>query len=108
MSTTTLRLPEELRARIERLTAVRGSTMHAFMIEAIAEVTDRAERQQAFEAEAEQRLRHMEETGEYITLDDLSEHMATLTSGALPGPATPRRMAPDELARFRSAMRRAR
>ena len=55
MSTMTIRLPAELRARIETVAAAFGSSMHTFMLEAIAEVIERVERRQDFEAEARRR-----------------------------------------------------
>ena len=65
MSTTTIRLPEELKARIDKLAAARGGTAHGFMVEALAQAADQSERQQAFEAEAQRRWKKMQRTGEY-------------------------------------------
>lgn len=107
MSTTTVRLTDELRARVEAVAAARGSTAHAFMLEAIAEATERMERRQDFEAEAERRLRHMQKTGEYLTTDDLRNYASALARGEKPGKPQPRTMAPQELSRFRASMRRA-
>jgi predicted transcriptional regulator len=107
MSTTTVRLPEQLKARVDRLAAARGSTAHAFMLEAIAEVADRVERKQAFEAEAERRLKEMARTGEYLTLDDLRAYGAALALGEKPAPPKPRRMTPKEKLRLRASLRRA-
>ena len=106
MSTTTIRLPAELRARIETAAAARGSTMHAFMLEAIAEATERLERRQDFEAEAERRLQHMQQTGEYLTHDDLRGYAMALARGERPAKPSPRTMTPEDLARFRASMRR--
>jgi predicted transcriptional regulator len=106
MSTTTVRLPERLKVRIERLAAARGSTAHAFMLDAIAEVADRMERRQAFEVEAERRLKEMARTGEYLTLDDLRAYGAALARGEKPAPPKARLMTPDERARMRVSLRR--
>lgn len=107
MSTTTVRLPERLKVRVERLAAARGSTAHAFMLDAIAEVADRMERKHAFETEAERRLKEMARTGEYLTLDDLHTYGAALARGEKPAPPKARVMAPDERARMRASLRRA-
>jgi predicted transcriptional regulator len=107
MSTTTLRLPEDLKARIERLSAARGSTAHAFMLEAIAEVADRLEKRQDFADEAERRLKKMLRTGEYLNTDDILGFTAALARGEQPPKPKPRKMAPDELARMRASARRA-
>jgi len=106
MSTTTIRLPDELRARVESVAAASGSTSHAFMLEAIAEATDRMERRQDFEAEAERRLQHMQETGEYLGLDDLRSYAMALARGEKPAKPKPHTMAAEELTRFRASMRR--
>lgn len=44
MSTTTLRLPDDLRARIAQAAKRAGITPHLFMLEAVAEKTEQAER----------------------------------------------------------------
>lgn len=106
MSTTTVRLTDELRSRVEAVAAASGSTPHAFMVEAIAEVTERMERRQDFEAEAERRLQHMQQTGEYLSTDDLRGYATALARGEKPAKPKPRKMAPQELARFRASMRR--
>jgi predicted transcriptional regulator len=106
MSTTTIRLPEALKVRVERLAAARGSTAHAFMVEVIAEAADQQERRQAFEAEAERRLKEMARTGEYLTLDDLRAYGAALARGEKPVSPKPRRMTPQEQARMRASLRR--
>jgi predicted transcriptional regulator len=106
MTTKTVRLPERLQARVERLAAARGSTAHAFMLEAIAEAADRVERKLAFEAEAERRLKEMARTGEYLTHDDLRAYGAALARGDKPVPPKPRGMTPQELARMRASLRR--
>lgn len=107
MSTTTIRLPEDLKARVERLAATSGGTVHGFMVQAITEATERMERQQDFHAEGERRLQHMQETGEYLSLDDLRAYAAALSAGSPASEPGPRKMGAEELARFRAAMRRA-
>lgn len=106
MSTTTIRLPEALKARVERLAAARGSTAHAFMVEVIAEAADQQERRQAFEAEAERRLKEMARTGEYLAHEDLRAYGAALARGEKPAAPKPRRMTPQEQARMRASLRR--
>ncbi|MCA0240381.1 MAG: ribbon-helix-helix protein, CopG family [Proteobacteria bacterium] len=55
MSTTTVRLPEELKSRIDRLAAADGKTAHAFMVDALARAAELRKRQLAFDAEVQQR-----------------------------------------------------
>jgi len=106
MSTTTIRLPDELRARVESVATASGSTAHAFMLEAIADATERMERRQDFVAEAERRLQHMQDTGEYLGLDDLRGYAMALARGEKPAKPKPHTMAAEELTRFRASMRR--
>jgi predicted transcriptional regulator len=106
MSTTTIRLPDELRARVESVAAASGSSTHAFMVQAIAEGTERAERRQDFHAEAERRLQHMQETGEYLTHEDVRAYALALARGESPADPTPRTMTAQELEQFRDSIRR--
>ena len=61
---------------------------------------------QDFEAEAERRLQHMQQTGEYLTHDDLRGYAMALARGEKPAKPSPRTMTPEDLARFRASMRR--
>ena len=56
MSTTTIRLPDELKARVAVAAKHAGTTAHAFILEAIAEKAEQAERRADFDAVAEARL----------------------------------------------------
>lgn len=107
MSTTTLRLPEDLKARIESLAAQSGDSAHAFMVKTLDEATARLERQQDFHAEANRRLQHMDETGEYLTLEDVRGYARALVRHESPVKPTPRKMGPEELEQFRASMQRA-
>ena len=63
MSTTTIRLSDELKARVETLAAQAGKTSHGFIVEAIARTVDEAEARQAFHAQARERLDEFRRTG---------------------------------------------
>lgn len=106
MSTTTIRLPEDLRERIERVAAARGRSAHAFMVEAVARAAEQEEQRLDFEAEAERRLEEMERTGEYLTLEDLRPYAMALARGETPEPPPVRKMSAAELERFRGSLRR--
>lgn len=84
MSTTTLRLPDDLKLRLERLAGDAGQSTHAFMLETLAEAADLKERQSAFHAEAERRWAEYQRTGEYISLEDLRDYAADLVAGKKP------------------------
>ena len=55
MSTTTIRLPGDLRARVATAAERAGTTAHSFILEAIAEKADQAERRADFHDVAEKR-----------------------------------------------------
>ena len=59
MSTTTLRLPDELRARIARLAKKSGKTPHSIMLDAIAQKVEEEELRASFHAEADARFAEM-------------------------------------------------
>lgn len=70
MSTTTIRLPDALKARIAKAADAAGTTSHNFILEAIAEKAELAEQRAAFHALADQRYAQFLETGESIPWED--------------------------------------
>lgn len=71
MPTTTIRLPDELKARVARAAERIGTSAHNFIIEAIAEKTDAQDRQFEFQQIAHQRLVKYAATGESIPWPDM-------------------------------------
>lgn len=55
MSTTTLRIDDNLRERIARLAQALGQTPHNFMVEALAQKADEAEWRMSMQLDAHQR-----------------------------------------------------
>lgn len=55
MSTTTIRLPDELKARVSQAAERAGTTAHSFILNAIEEKTSQDERQADFHEVADQR-----------------------------------------------------
>lgn len=53
MSTTTIRIPDELKARVAAVAEQAGVTSHSFILQAIAEKTQQEELRRDFENEAE-------------------------------------------------------
>jgi predicted transcriptional regulator len=84
MPATSIRLPDELKQRIDALAAATGKTVHAFMLDALAETAESMEQQQAFEAEAERRWVKYQRTGQYITLEDMRVYAKGLAAGTKP------------------------
>lgn len=89
MSTTTIRLPDTLKARIARAAEAAGTTPHGFILEAIAEKAEQAERRSDFHAEAERRWAEFLQTGESIPWDEMRRYLM----GRVRDKATPRPVA---------------
>lgn len=81
MSTTTIRLSDELKARLARAARHAGATSHAFIIEAIAEKTDAEERRTALQEIASSRNAELLATGECIAWTDMRAFLEARAAG---------------------------
>ncbi|MEO8410687.1 MAG: CopG family transcriptional regulator [Propionivibrio sp.] len=81
MSTTTIRLPEDLKARVTVASKRAATTAHAYILEAIAEKAARDERCAEFEAEAEQRYAHIVASGETIPWQEMRRYLEARMAG---------------------------
>ncbi len=87
MSTTTLRLPDDLKARIAEMAERAGTTPHHFMLEAVAEKTAQAEQRAEFEAIAEHRYARLLESGQTVGWQEMREYLQARAAGqSLPRP----------------------
>lgn len=84
MSTTTVRLPEDLKARLDRLAAADGKSTHAFMVDALARAADQRERQQAFDAQVQQRWEDVQRTSLVVAHEDMKAYALALAAGKKP------------------------
>ena len=84
MSTTTVRLSDELKTRIARAARRAGTTPHNFILEAIAEKAEQAEQRNDFVAMAESRYANIVETGKTIPWKDMQRHLADKLAGKKP------------------------
>lgn len=94
MSTTTIRLPEALKARVAAAAKRAGTTPHNFVVEAIAEKADQAERRGDFHDTAERRYAEIVASGETIPWNEMRRYLEDRMAGK-----TPRRPASRKLAR---------
>jgi len=83
-ATTTLKLPEPLKARIAPLAQAAGKSPHAWMIEALEERIAQAEAYAAFMAEALEADREMTETGEGYDADEVHAYLKAIAAGEKP------------------------
>ncbi|MHB1058158.1 MAG: DUF6290 family protein [Rhodanobacter sp.] len=94
MSTTTIRLSDDLKARIAEAAKRAGTTSHNFILEAIAEKAEQAECRADFDAAAEQRYARIVESGKTISWDDMRGYLQDRIAGR-----TARRPASRKLAK---------
>ncbi len=88
-TTTTLKLPNDLKTRVARIAKKTGLTAHGFMIEAIERQTAREERVEAFAKEALAADRAIEQGGEVYAAKDVHawlERLATRGRRTRPKP----------------------
>ena len=84
MSTTTIRLPEDLKTRLDSLAAADGKSTHAFMVEALARAAELRERQLGFDAEVQERWKHLQRTGLVLAHDEVKAYAVALAAGKKP------------------------
>jgi predicted transcriptional regulator len=94
MSTTTIRLPDELKARIAAAAERAGKTPHALILEAIAEKAEEAELRGDFHAVAEKRFAAIASSGKSIPWREMRTYLQQRAAGE-----KPRRPAARKLAR---------
>lgn len=75
MSTTTIRLPDELKKRVARAAKRAGTTPHAFILDAIADRTNAQEQRADFETVAETRFARIAESGDAIEWRELRGYL---------------------------------
>ena len=75
IAATSLKLPEDLKARVQAAAEAAGRTPHAFMVEAIERETARAERYEAFVDDAVRADREMKRTGLHYASEDVFRYM---------------------------------
>ena len=81
MSTTTIRLPDELKARVAEAAKQAGTTSHNFILEAIAEKADLAAERAAFHALADRRYAQFLESGMSIPWEEARTYLKDRLAG---------------------------
>lgn len=79
--TTTLKLPEDLKARIAPLAEAAGKSPHAWMIEALEERVVQSEAYAEFVTDALEAEKQMLDTGEVFDADDVFAYMRDKVAG---------------------------
>ena len=81
MPTTTIRLPDDLKTRIAAAAKRAGTTAHAFILEAIAEKAEQAERRADFDAVAEARYAGIVASGRTIPWQEMRGYLEARMAG---------------------------
>src|SRR6185369_2802970 len=98
MSTTTIRLPQDLKKRIARAAERAGSTAHSFILEAIAEKAEQEERQGEFQDTAEQRYAEILASGKTVPWGEMRRYLERRLTGNKIARPKPRTLSRIELA----------
>jgi len=93
MSTTTIRLPKELKDKIARAAERAGKTPHGFILEAIAEKAELEERRAAFVESAEQRYAGIVASGKAVAWPEMRQYLERRLTGSRAARPKPRRVA---------------
>jgi predicted DNA-binding protein len=81
VSTTTIRLPKELKARVAAAAERAGTTSHNFILEAIAEKADSAERRADLADVAERRYAGIVASGKTIPWAEMRRYLEDRAAG---------------------------
>jgi predicted transcriptional regulator len=90
MSTTTIRIPDELKSRLSRIAEQEGISTHGLILDAIAEKADALEQRQSLYAEAEARYAKVLQTGLAVTWNDMREYLDARMAGKHPPRPVPK------------------
>jgi len=81
MSTTTIRIDDELKERVAAVADRAGKTAHSFMVDAIAQATEEAEQNDEFHQVAGQRWAKFLATGEAIPWGEARAYLEARARG---------------------------
>ena len=81
MAATSLKLPEALKRRIERLAGAANKTPHAFMVDVLSQEADRAELRERFAADAAVSEKEAMEGGKAVPLGTAFDYLQARVAG---------------------------
>jgi len=91
MATTSLKLPDALKQRINTLAELAGKSPHAFMVDVIAEQTERVEKRYAFIQSALEAKKDFDQTGIAYDADEVHGFMHARIKGLNPVALVPKK-----------------
>jgi predicted transcriptional regulator len=93
MSTTTIRIDENLKARVAAAAERAGKTSHGFILDAIAQTVEQAEMSDGFHREADERWANILANGKTVAWNDMRDYLAARAGGQAPRKPRPRKLA---------------
>ncbi len=81
MSTTTIRIEDDLKARVTVAAERAGKTAHAFILDAIAQTVEQAELDDDFHRVADQRWAQLLATGKAVPWDEAKAYLEARSRG---------------------------
>jgi predicted transcriptional regulator len=94
MTTTTIRLEDDLKARVAAAAEREGKTAHAFILDAIAQTVEQAELDEEFQRVAEGRWKKVLDTGKTVAWDDAKAYLKARALGGAARKPTARKLRP--------------
>lgn len=93
MSTTTIRLPKELKARVVAAAERAGKTSHSFILEAISDKADQEEQRADFDDVAEKRYAKIVASGKTIAWHEMRTYLEDRAAGKVTSRPVARKLA---------------
>jgi len=81
MSTTTIRMEDDLKARVAAAAQHAGKTAHDFILDAISQTVEQVELDNAFNAVADQRWATIQANGKTVPWNDAKAYLAARANG---------------------------
>ncbi len=94
MSTTTIRMPEDLKSRVAAAAKRSGMTSHGFILEAIAEKAKQEDLRADFDALAEDRFARIAASGKTIPWQEMRSYLEDRLAGKSAKCPAARKLAP--------------
>ena len=92
MSTTTIRIDDDLKARIAAAAESAGKTSHGFIVDAISQTVEQAELNDDFHRVADERWAKILATGKTVSWDEMRTYLAARARGETPHRPRARKM----------------
>lgn len=93
MSTTTIRIEDDLKARVAAAAQRAGKTTHAFIVDAIARTVEQVELESEFHRVADARWAKLLKTGKTVPWDDAKAYLEARARGERPRKPAARKLA---------------